>query len=1221
MTSSWSTIYGGGAAGGGWPNEHASSGGLNGPKPAGGGSVLSGIEQFIEKTPGSNVLSNLAGGAMHAGEGVAQGLWALGRMGAQDVINHPASLLAGPLAPVAADVISHAEGGHGTHLENQFAVPLAKYYSHKYAPIFEHPLTGKSYKGVEDDPFGTFLDVATLATIPFTAGTSAALKVGSMTLDASRIVRLNEIASMASKTERAAALAADSARLGRPVSAIEKAYIVAKATKMPLIREVKAGAHADDANTVTYTIDRAKTPWGRALQNQTLKLRESAKIRDLPVVGANRLAIKQLRETLGQTTKEGAAAYARAQKSFDDLSREEKRALYIVSEASRLGGERATWLDQKIESLRTLLGEAKNDGERKDLQRQLDNLGAGAVGDAERSKRWLKIQDAIVNPSKKFEIAREEARAASRRMMADNGIDEATAFERIYGPARVVHGARWSRGGDYRFVPHADPHVEERAAAQAAEQEARRARQEAETAFRNTPRPDEFVPSGRMAEVKAEIERLERQKAGAPHDWSDVNEQHLKILKDLYESRTTGQRAAWHAAQDARSRAFQDAEQAAHDARQAHEAAQARVDAIPTAPGGRFVRGEAGLEGGPTAQELHNAGPDEVHGHAFYFPHRGPQMQTSSILTGAKGTMPLGQIKPDSGQRLWQAVRQTTGSYMTDPSAWTRAGMSALRWRFAHDFQKWLHDNVAVEIDPVTGHLPKGYTWFQPMAEKASRATKERAALHDALDDSGTTHNADIEQMVQRMMPPRSGIDWNRPVYAVPEKYAKAFTQEFARTNKVFRYLFERPMDFWRAAVLKLRPAWLVNNIVGQHLLYWITANPSSIIPYVRALRLERSGHYVDNWLGRMMKIPAFRNKYGAMLEDEGMVGVGVGTTHGTLGGARENEFLAGWRGKLRESNPNVYGTAGGLKKIITAWPRFTVKANQSVADDWPRYARFQQLARDSDAAKRVLAAQEALGRPMDTLSKLIGKGDFDRKIIQEMSPEERQAVLSQVDRALGNFNTLTPFERKYMRRIFPFYAWFKVIGAVSKDLLIDSPLRVNIVYNLEKMAKNEPGLIPEGEMPSWLAGAIATGPAHGGQQQIISTIGLNPFATVADLARAGKAPLSATGNPAESTGLLGPAIGAVDLFQGIDPFTGQAYIGSGDKESPLMRAIIGTLASLPETQLAQSYGLIPGYRQPQSYAPEKFGPGINQTLAGFLGLPIKQARLSKLHGYAKEGL
>ena len=663
-------------------------------------------------------------------------------------------------------------------------------------------------------------------------------------------------------------------------------------------------------------MDKAKTPWGRALQQQTLKLRESAALRDT-IVGSNRVARKQFVSGLTADYAKGAAVYARAQKSFDDLSRHEKIALHIVAEASRLGGDRAEWLAHRIESLKTLLDEATQEGVKKDLQAQLKHLGINEDGSI-NERRFNKIQDAIVNPSKKFEVAREEARGAAAKMLEDHPfLTPEQALDRVYGPGRVLHGARWKDATE-QFVPGSDQFAEQRAAAQAAHDAAHADFREAEQAFRDTPRPDEFRPEGRMAEMQGEIDRLEKliRDNGPNHPGREANEQHLRILKDLYERNTARQRQAWGRTQEARSRAYQAAEDRLHQARQRFEQAQEDLHSVPAGDTQGSIRVDPeGFRGGPDLRDLQNAAPDEVHGNPFYFPHRGPQMQTSSIIGSAKTTMPLGTLRPDAGHRLWRAMRQTTGQYMTDPSAWTRAGLSSLRWKMAADYQKWLLDNVAVHIDPMSGQLPKGYRWFQPGTDfpntgttRASRAAKERAGLHEGLDGPDIKHATEdsIDAAVKRMIPHGENptLDWFQPVYAVPEKYAKAFEQEFAATHKMVRRFFDKPMDLWRAAVLKLRPAWLVNNIVGQHLLYWITANPDSILPYIRALRLEKSGHYVDNWLGRALKIPAFRNKYGAMLEDEGMVGVGYGTTHGTLGLNREDEFMAGWRGKLEGVKP-----------------------------------------------------------------------------------------------------------------------------------------------------------------------------------------------------------------------------------------------------------------------------------------------------------------------------
>ncbi len=271
------------------------------------------------------------------------------------------------------------------------------------------------------------------------------------------------------------------------------------------------------------------------------------------------------------------------------------------------------------------------------------------------------------------------------------------------------------------------------------------------------------------------------------------------------------------------------------------------------------------------------------------------------------------------------------------------------------------------------------------------------------------------------------------------------------------------------------------------------------------------------------------------------------------------------------------------------------------------------------------------MGEPFTLMDRLFGAKGYDEKILAEATPAEKKAILDSVNKGLGNFSTLTPFERKYMRRIFPFYAWFKVIGAVSKDLLIDSPARVNLIYNMEKVAKQNPDLIPQGLMPSWLQGALSLGPAKNGVQPVLSMQGLNPFATLPQLAQAGKS-IVQPGSGSSALGLLGPAPAALDLFQGVDPFLGGTYKGPAANQSPIVRAILGTLAGLPEVPVAQS--ILTGRNIPglpsigapgpsKTYAPEThhLGPlNLNDQLLAYLGFPRKNVRLTKAHEYAKKG-
>ena len=58
------------------------------------------------------------------------------------------------------------------------------------------------------------------------------------------------------------------------------------------------------------------------------------------------------------------------------------------------------------------------------------------------------------------------------------------------------------------------------------------------------------------------------------------------------------------------------------------------------------------------------------------------------------------------------------------------------------------------------------------------------------------------------------------------------------RTNPIMRLMVDRPTDVWRAFTLKFRPAWTVNNIVGQHILYAMHhAGPAGAIAYLQALK------------------------------------------------------------------------------------------------------------------------------------------------------------------------------------------------------------------------------------------------------------------------------------------------------------------------------------------------------------------------------------------------
>lgn len=313
--SDWSKY---GSVGGGWVNVGGSSGG--------GGGLLGGIGSFLSRIPGEHLASTAYHGAMNTGENLMSGLYNAGKLDVQDVRSNPGSLIAGPLQPLLSEVEARTHG-KDTRLVSQVVKPQALAYKAKYGPVFEHPLSAKSYEAVghniAKDPFGTFLDALTVATVPFTAGDSAVLRGASMSMDAGRLGKLDEIARLA-PTERAAALqgAGENGLLARR-------YVAARAHQLP---ETRTASLIEGEAPHNYTIRPARTPWGRYLQDKTLGLRESPQFVNNRVVGVGSKIAREKNVRLARASQAYLLAEKKAQPLMAALNPDEKIAAIMARE-------------------------------------------------------------------------------------------------------------------------------------------------------------------------------------------------------------------------------------------------------------------------------------------------------------------------------------------------------------------------------------------------------------------------------------------------------------------------------------------------------------------------------------------------------------------------------------------------------------------------------------------------------------------------------------------------------------------------------------------------------------------------------------------------------------------------------------------------------------------------------------------------------------------------
>src|SRR5439155_15814282 len=94
----------------------------------------------------------------------------------------------------------------------------------------------------------------------------------------------------------------------------------------------------------------------------------------------------------------------------------------------------------------------------------------------------------------------------------------------------------------------------------------------------------------------------------------------------------------------------------------------------------------------------------------------------------------------------------------------------------------------------------------------------------------------------------------------VPERTVRELVGEYTRSNAFVRNFIQKPTRVWRALVLGLRPGFLVNNVVGNHLLFAIhAAGVDGLRAYLNAVRREQGDGVVRTLIGQRYVTPALR--------------------------------------------------------------------------------------------------------------------------------------------------------------------------------------------------------------------------------------------------------------------------------------------------------------------------------------------------------------------------
>lgn len=398
----------------------------------------------------------------------------------------------------------------------------------------------------------------------------------------------------------------------------------------------------------------------------------------------------------------------------------------------------------------------------------------------------------------------------------------------------------------------------------------------------------------------------------------------------------------------------------------------------------------------------------------------------------------------------------------------------------------------------------------------------------------------------------------------VPEAFAKQMAGEFTKQGNLARMMQKYPIKVWRALVLNLRPAWLVNNIVGNTLMYLVHgASPNDLRGLATAMR-------------KMVK-PGEQDSFDRLSEK-----LFAHQVHGT-GQETQNPFLYQRAGRARGNATYSKIRKGGLMTLDS------LAAADKMFERALRSGKLRaELRRHPELNKRVKAMRAEIPDFHEAAGKVLSE-----------NPHMVDQLSDRINDALGDFNGLTPFEKNFARSAFPFYAWYRAITGVVFKMPLAQPVKTGLLLRLAQTgidANLERAGLTRDDVPDNMRGFLTLGVDPDGRIRGISTGNANPYGTVGQLQDFVEA-LAHPGQAAQFLPGLNP------IYAGMFEWLTGKNVATG---APVRNALPGqsTLTGLPQYRLGQAFGLFGGLYQGKAGAPTLADRDKWDELMRFMGVP-----------------
>jgi hypothetical protein len=465
----------------------------------------------------------------------------------------------------------------------------------------------------------------------------------------------------------------------------------------------------------------------------------------------------------------------------------------------------------------------------------------------------------------------------------------------------------------------------------------------------------------------------------------------------------------------------------------------------------------------------------------------------------------------DRGQRL--------------PDGWERMPLPVRPIEATIDGQRVIVGRSSEKTSPLDATVTDFDEWARQNLGDKFQPGDPPTALQDAFRGATSDDHA-VTGGIVRTADGQLLRDPNQ-ILVLPTNYLRALRGEFTRSSKFIHLLNKYPMRVWRTMVLNLRPAWLVGNLVGSSMMFTVGQGGKGM-------------RELGQGMLALTKSPAERAAFQKLMDETFPT-----QQHGTFIETQLPKYAPGSKGAKLQKGLTI--ATGGLAKIDQAFERSLRRA--SVRAELRKHPRLKETA------KRMKA---------DTA----GFYQYVQKELDD-SPALVSEIEDRINDSLGDFSNLSKFEKEYLRSVFPFYAWFRAITAVTLKLPVTYPGRTLLLTKIGQIGAE----LQDKSYPTSLQALVPIGDNN----RVINTMPLNPFGTTIEIGRMLAA--LAAGEPGKAGEVVAGAnplvLGPLEFLFGQKLRNGAPVRGRGIAGSTLQSVYEG----LPQVRLLESQGVnVPGF-------------------------------------------